>query len=143
MYGRSRASKLNEEGRLDEAVAEATRAAALDESDPEPLVDRAYAYAHLERYAEAVADLERALHLDREAAVLDTPLVDDAYFSALLGQARREAEGSPDDGVARLARYRERFPAGAHLADVETWTRRLRGEVRTEFVKRRLDDPDR
>jgi hypothetical protein len=32
------------------------------------------------------------------------------------------------------------FPKGRHLADVDEWSRRLRGEVRTEWVKRRIDD---
>jgi len=139
MYGRSRASKLVDEGRFEEAIEEATRAAAGDPDDPEPLVDRAHARIGLDHHAEAVRDLEAALRLDEAAAVLDTPLVDDAYFSALLGWAR-QADG--EEGVARIARYRDVMPSGAHLADVETWTRRLRGEVRGEFVKRRLDDPD-
>jgi tetratricopeptide (TPR) repeat protein len=140
VYGVSKAAKLNEAGEFEQAIVEATAAAAAEPGDPEPLIDRAFAHAQLERYADAVADLERALELDRAASVLDEALVDDALFSALLGQARAEAAGSPERAVATLARYRALRPTGGHAREVEEWTRRLRGEVRTEWVKRRVDE---
>ena len=142
VYGESKAAKLNEAGEFDQAIAEATRAAEAEPADPEPLVDRAFAYAQLERYPEAVADLDRAIDLDEVAVVLDESLIDDAYFSALLGQARAEAAvpGGVERAVATLSRYRERYTAGAHSADLIEWIRRLRGEVRSEWVKRRVDE---
>jgi tetratricopeptide (TPR) repeat protein len=134
-YGMSFAAKLTEQGKYDEAVAEATRAIERDEEDPEPLVERAAALTLLERYAPAAADFERALALDAEADVIDIDVVDDAYFSALLGAAR--AEPSVDAGVAQLARYRAILPEGRHLRDADEWARRLRGELKSEFVKER------
>jgi tetratricopeptide (TPR) repeat protein len=125
-YGMSFAAKLTEQGNYLEAVAEATRAAARDEEDPTPLVERAAAYALLERYPEAVADLESALGLDASAGVLETDVVDDAYFSALLGAAKLEAAaGSHDAAAATLTRYKSILPDGRHLADVEAWSARL------------------
>jgi hypothetical protein len=77
-----------------------------------------------------VADLERALLLDEQAQVLETDFVDDSLFSALLGQARLEAAADVAGALARLGHYRAVFPRGRHLADVETWSARLRGEGR-------------
>lgn len=125
-YGMSFATKLIEQGKYLEAVEEATRAAARDDEDPTPLVERAAAYALLERYPEAVADLEAALRLDETAGVLETDVVDDAYFSALLGAAKLEARASGDSAASTLARYRSILPAGRHLADAEAWAARLR-----------------
>ena len=98
-YGMSFAAKLTEQGKYAEAIEEASRAAARDDEDPAPLVERAAAYAWLERYPEAVQDLEAALALDQTAGVLETDVVDDAYFSALLG--RREGGGACLDGGGR------------------------------------------
>ena len=90
-YGMSFAAKLTEEGKYAEAIVEATRAAARDDEDPTPLFERAAAHAWLEQYPEAVADLEAAMVLDEAAGVLEMDVVDDAYFSALLGAAKAEA----------------------------------------------------
>ena len=87
-YGMTFAAKLIQQGKYAEAVEEASRAVARDEEDPAALVDRASAYAWLERYPEAVRDLEAALALDQVAGVLESDVVDDAYFSALLGAAK-------------------------------------------------------
>jgi hypothetical protein len=54
--------------------------------------------------------------------------------------AREEAKGSVEAGCARLASYLVTLPNGRHTADVRDWTRRLRGELESAFVKRRLDD---
>jgi tetratricopeptide (TPR) repeat protein len=135
-YGISFAQKLLDEGKFAEAAAAATRAIAADAEDPEPLFERATAYANLDRYAEAATDLERALKLDEEARVLETDFLDDAYFSALLGAARKEPVA---EGVKRLDRYAEIFPEGRHVADARDWQKRLRGELPSQFVKERLE----
>ena len=103
-YGMSFAAKMIQEGKYAEAIEEATRAVARDEEDPAPLVERASAYAWLERYPEAVKDLEAAIALDETAGVLETDVVDDAYFSALLGAAKLEARTLA--GGARPRRWR-------------------------------------
>jgi tetratricopeptide (TPR) repeat protein len=125
-YGMSFAAKMIQEGKYAEAVEEATRAAARDDEDPAPLVERASAYAWLERYREAVADLEAAIALDETAGVLETDVVDDAYFSALLGAAKAEAKTSPESAAQTLARYATILPGGRHLADAVAWPERLR-----------------
>jgi tetratricopeptide (TPR) repeat protein len=104
------AAKLIQEGKYAEAVEEASRAVARDDEDPAALVDRAAAYAWLERYPEAVRDLEAALALDQTAGVLETDVVDDAYFSALLGAARAEARTSIAAAERTLARYEHVLP---------------------------------
>ena len=125
-YGMSFAAKMIQEGKYVEAVEEATRAAARDDDDPAPLVERASAYAWLERYSEAVADLEAAIALDETAGVLETDVVDDAYFSALLGAAKVEAKASMESATKTLARYAGILPGGRHLADAAAWPDRLR-----------------
>ena len=128
-YGMSFARKLIDRGDYEEAIASATKEIAEGNDGPEILVDRATACDLAERYAEAVADFERAIELDATAKVLQRDLVDDAYFSALLTCARDEATRSVDAGVTRLDRYAQLLPKGAHLGDVGEWRRRLRGEL--------------
>jgi tetratricopeptide (TPR) repeat protein len=125
-YGMSFAAKMIEQGKYVEAIEEADRAVQRDEEDPAPLVERASAYAWLERYPEAVRDLEAALALDQTAGVLEIDVVDDAYFSALLGAAKVEAKTSPEAADKTLARYATVLPAGRHLADAAAWPSRLR-----------------
>ncbi len=125
-YGMTFAAKFIEQGKYAEAVEEATRAFERDEDDPAPLVERATAYAWLEQYSAAVNDFEAALALDGSAGVLEIDVVDDAYFSALLGAAKIEARTSLDSAVLTLARYRRVLPGGRHLADAELWPARLR-----------------
>ena len=125
-YGMSFAAKMIQEGKYAEAIEEATRAVARDEEDPAPLVERASAYAWLERYPEAVKDLEAAFALDETAGVLETDVVDDAYFSALLGAAKLEARTSLAAATQTLARYETILPGGRHLADAAAWPDRLR-----------------
>ena len=125
-YGMSFAAKMIQEGKYAEAIEEATRAVARDEEDPAPLVERASAYAWLERYPEAMKDLEAAIALDETAGVLETDVVDDAYFSALLGVAKVEAGSSLEAAAKTLARYGAVLPAGRHLADAAAWPDRLR-----------------
>ena len=136
-YGMSFAKKLTEDGRYDEAIAEATREIDLGNAGPEIHAERAAAYELLERWVDACDDFERALVLDREAHVLELDLVDDAYFSALLSCARADAERSVESGVARLDRYAASLPAGNHLGDAAEWKRRLRGELVSTLDKTR------
>jgi tetratricopeptide (TPR) repeat protein len=119
-YGMSFAAKMIQEGKYAEAIEEATRAVARDEEDPTPLVERASAYAWLERY------LEAAIALDGSAGVLETDVVDDAYFSALLGAAKLEARTSMEAASRTLARYGTILPGGRHLTDAAAWPDRLR-----------------
>ena len=126
-YGMTFAAKLIEQGKYAEAVDEATKAIARDDEDPAALVDRAMAHSWLEQYPEAVRDFEAALQLDEETGVLEIDLVDDAYFSAVLGAARAEAKTSIDVALQTLARYAARLPAGRHLDDARVvWPERLR-----------------
>ena len=129
-YGMSFAAKMIQEGKYAEAIEEATRAVARDDEDPAPLVERANAYAFLERYPEAVKDLEAAIALDETAGVLESDVVDDAYFSALLGAAKLEAQSSLDAATETLARYATILPGGRHLADAAAWPDRLRAASR-------------
>jgi hypothetical protein len=129
-YGKSFAAKLTEEGKYAEAIVEATRAAERDDEDPTPLFERAAAHAWLEQYPEAVADLEAAMVLDEAAGMLEMDFVDDAYFSALLGAAKAQAQTSMDAAAQTLARYKTVLPGGRHLADAEAWPDRLRATSR-------------
>lgn len=141
IYGISKAAKANEEGKYELAIEEATRAIALDEDDPEAPCERAFALSQLGRYAEAVADLELAIRLDEEEDMLDDTTVDDALFSALLGDAKELARTAVSAGAARLGRYAEILPKGGHLKDAREWARRLTGELKTtDIVKARLGD---
>jgi tetratricopeptide (TPR) repeat protein len=126
-YGMTFAAKLIQEGKYAEAVEEASRAVARDDEDPAALVDRASAYAWLERYSDAVRDLEAALALDQTAGVLELDVVDDAYFSALLGAAKAEALTSIEAAERTLGRYKTVLPDGRHLEDAALWPERLRG----------------
>ena len=128
-YGMTFAAKMIEEGKYAEAVEEATRAFDRDQDDPAPLVERATAYAWLEQYPAAVRDFEAALALDQTAGVLELDVVDDAYFSALLGAAKAAALTSTDAAVAVLARYQTSLSGGRHLDDAAVWSTRLRPAV--------------
>jgi tetratricopeptide (TPR) repeat protein len=136
-YGATRAAALFQSGDYEAAIAAATEDFEKDRENPEHLVDRARAAAVLERFDIALGDLDLALELDDDAAVLDSDIVDDAYFSALLGAARMQATTSREAAVKVLERYRRRWPTGSHHDDVAVWTRRLLGEVRTEWTKER------
>jgi tetratricopeptide (TPR) repeat protein len=134
-YGMSFAAELMEKGKYEEAVDAATSAIAADAANPEPFADRAAAYDYLERYADAVGDLEKALALNAAAPVIDQDNLDDAFFSALVGAAKIDAETSVDAGVALLARYGQVLPAGRHVKDAEDWRKRLRGELKSLLDK--------
>jgi tetratricopeptide (TPR) repeat protein len=130
-YGMSFAAELMEKGKYEEAIEAATRALEGAKDNPEPFADRATAYDYLERYAEAVVDLEEALKLNAAEKVIDHDNLDDAFFSALVGAAKLDAETSVEAGVARLARYVQVLPAGRHVQDSKEWRMRLRGELKS------------
>jgi len=136
-YGMSRAAVYNEAGEFEAALQAASEELAREGENSEHWWDRATALAALERYDEAVADFEHAQDADKKTAVLDDDMLDDAYFSALLGAARAAADVSA--GCARLGRYATRFPSGRHVSDAGDWQKRLRGELKSTFVKERLE----
>lgn len=128
-YGMSFAKKHIEEGDYDDAVKAATEAIDGGDAGPEPLADRATAYDLLERHAEAVADFEAAIAKNNAAKELDPFLLDDAYFTAVLACAQGEAKADLKKALARLDRYREVMPEGAHVAESKDWQKRLKGEL--------------
>jgi tetratricopeptide (TPR) repeat protein len=136
-YGKSKAATLIEREEYAEALAAAAAAIEAEPENPEHWLDRATALAALDRNGEALRDFEEARVRDRVVQVLEDDLVDDAYFSALLAAAR--AEGDVGAGCALLDRYAGCFPEGRHGQDARDWQRRLRGELRSEFVKERLE----
>ncbi len=137
VYGRSFASKLIQDGKYEQAIAEAAKAIALEDDNPEHYVDRAMACVQLGREADAVGDFKKALELDQVTNILETDLIDDELFSALLAAAR--AQSDVEAGCTLLASYRATLPKGRHLADVDTWSQRLRGQLPTDWSKRSLD----
>lgn len=128
-YGMSFAKKHIEQGEYDEAIAAATAEIEAGNSGPEPLFDRGTAYELSERWAEAVADFEAAIEKNRAEKELDPFMLDDAYFSAALAAARAEAPTNLTKALARLERYRELWPDGAHLFESRDWQKRLKGEL--------------
>ena len=128
-YGMSFAKKHIEEGDYEEAVKAATDALAGGDESPEHFVDRATAYDLLERHAEAVVDFELAIQKNNAEKELDPFLLDDAYFSAALAAARAEAKTDLKKALARLDRYREVMPEGAHVVESRDWQKRLKGEL--------------
>jgi tetratricopeptide (TPR) repeat protein len=132
-YGMSFAAELIEKGHYEEAIEAATTEMEADIANPEPFADRAAAYDYLERYTEAVSDLERALILNAPTPVIDQDNLDDAFFSALVGAAKVDAQGSVAAAIGRLSRYRHLLPGGRHLQDAEDWRKRFGGELKSEL----------
>jgi Flp pilus assembly protein TadD len=130
------AAELLEKGKYEEAVEAATRVIDGEKANPEAFADRAAAYDFMERYAEAVVDLEQALTLNAKEPVIDQDNLDDAYFSALVGAAKLDAETSVDAAVARLSRYARTLPRGRHIQDSADWRKRLCGELKSLLDKR-------
>ena len=134
-YGMTRAATLIEAGEFEAAVQAASEEITREGENSEHWWDRGSAFAALERYDEAVADFERAKDVDQKSGVLDDDMLDDAFFSALLGGARATANIA--DGCAKLDRYATLFPSGRHVQDAADWQKRLRGELKSHFVKER------
>ena len=123
------AKKHIESGEYDEAIAAATKSIEDGDAGPEPLFDRATAYDLAERYAEAVTDFETAIARNGVEQEIDPFTIDDAYFSALLAAARKEAEHDVAKGVTLLQRYMQYAPKGEHVGDCQDWQKRLKGEM--------------
>ena len=123
------AKKFIEDGEYDEAIAAATKSIEDGDLGPEPLFDRATAYDLAERYLDAVTDFEAAIAKNGVEQEIDPFTIDDAYFSALLSAARKEAEKDVAKGVTLLQRYLQNAPNGEHLGDCHDWQKRLRGEM--------------
>jgi tetratricopeptide (TPR) repeat protein len=129
-YGQSFALEHLSRGRHDEAMAEAKRAAAADPADPEPVLDLAQILLALGQNQPAVAEVERAVALDRKAMVLDDSVVDDTLFSALVRWASERAEaGGGAEAVGIIEKYAVLAPDSAtHHDEAASWIRRFRGE---------------
>jgi len=134
------AKKHIEDGDYEDAVKAATDAIEGGDASPEPLFDRGTALELLERYEEAVVDFERAIEKNAAVRELDPFALDDAYFSAALAAARAQAKADLGGAVARLARYREVLPEGAHAGESRDWEKRLRGELPSLLDKTRNVD---
>jgi tetratricopeptide (TPR) repeat protein len=136
-YGMSFAKKHIEDGEYDEAIKAATQSIDDGDAGPEPLFDRATAYDLAERHLEAVADFEIAITKNGVEQEIDPFTIDDAYFSALLAAARKEAEKDVPKAVTLLQRYLQFAPKGEHVADCRDWQKRLRGEMPSLLDKTR------
>lgn len=123
------AKKHIEDGEYEEAIAAATQSIADGDLGPEPLFDRATAYDLAERHLEAVADFEAAMARNAAEQEIDPFTIDDAYFSALLAAARKEAEKDVAKGVTLLQRYMQHAPKGEHVGDCRDWQKRLEGKM--------------
>ena len=128
-YGMTFAAELIEQGDYEEALDAATKAIEGGDTGPEPFADRGAALDFLERYAEAATELERAIALNETNRCLDKDVLDDAYFSALVGAAKHDAQTSVAAGVRHLERYAHVIPKGRHVHDAEDWRKRIRGEM--------------
>ena len=136
------AKKFIEDGDYDKAIDAATTSITDGDAGPEPLFDRATAYDLAERYLEAVTDFEAAITLNGAEQEIDPFTIDDAYFSALLSAARKDAERDVPKAVTLLQRYMQYAPKGEHVADCADWEKRLRGELPSLLDKtKNLDAP--
>jgi tetratricopeptide (TPR) repeat protein len=136
------AKKFIEDGDYDKAIDAATTTITDGDAGPEPLFDRATAYDLAERYLDAVTDFEAAITLNGAEQEIDPFTIDDAYFSALLSAARKEAERDVPKAVTLLQRYMQYAPKGEHVADCADWQKRLRGELPSLLDKtKNLDAP--
>jgi tetratricopeptide (TPR) repeat protein len=125
-YGMTFARELIEQGDYEEAEGEATKEIDLGRTGPRPWFDRGVARDLLERHEEAAHDFERAHALNLTAKEMDPFEIDDAYFSTVLSLAQRTSQAL---ALEWLARYRELFPSGGHVAESRDWEKRLRGEL--------------
>ena len=138
-YGRSFAAKLIEDEKYEEALVAGTEAEKRDPLDPEPILDRARALLALERWTDSADEIVRAMKLDEAAGILETDLVDDTVFQALLGEARMVNGTDLPRALAQLQRYVAIMPSGRHLADVKTWSGRLRGEGKKDPIVKEFE----
>jgi len=133
-YGQSFAMKHLNEGHLEEALAECEKGIAADGDDPEPVLDRAQVYLAMNRFEEVIADVKKAIELDKVAQIADDAVIDDTLFSALIGWG--QAMGGGEKAAALVEEYKKLLPKGVHLDDSAEWARRFRGHKET-WVKAR------
>jgi tetratricopeptide (TPR) repeat protein len=135
IYGALHSSKMVVDGLFDEAVEMATKEIATQPNEPEAYFNRGQALAALDRFAEAVADYQKALSMDDSASSVDPETIDDEIFFAL----RRAADAlraDPAEAVRTLERYREVLPRGRHVDDIAKWADSFNG-VETVWYRTR------
>jgi hypothetical protein len=128
-YGQSFAMKELERGNAEAALELANLEVERDPSDPEAVLDRAQVYLALERFGDAIADLEACRELDRETPILDDSIVDDTLVTALIEWGKRIAPDDPERAVALLGRYQTIMPDGNRGAELASWAKRFRGQT--------------
>lgn len=125
-YGRLLSTKLVAEGKFDEALAAATSEIALQPDEPEAHFNRGQAHAGQQRWAEAVADYQRALAMDPSDSAMDPETVDDELFFALRCWADQQ-QADPAAAAELLRRYTAILPDGRHRDDVAKWIDKWNG----------------
>lgn len=130
----SRARSLLDEGRLDEAVAEADKAIQKDEAYALAHLTRGEILLKLQRPDEGIASYERALELDPNLRSQAAANLAPAY------EARAKLRGSAGDLVGSLQDYNRRFDFGGVSAEL----RKERGivSIRVGAYKDALADFD-
>ena len=126
-YGRGFVQELIDDGQNEEALEAAVEALAEKPNLASAHFDHASALEALERGAEAIPSYEAALRLNIEERTVESFVLDDAYFSALVEAAQSLA--SKPEAVAMVARYRTHAPSGAHLKEVPEWEARFSGHA--------------
>jgi tetratricopeptide (TPR) repeat protein len=133
-YGRSFVQELLEDGREDEALTAAEQAVQEKPTFAAAHFDLGSVLEALGRTHDALGAYEAALlHNARERSV-ESFVLDDTYFSALIDAA--QAAGTTD-GPRILARYEEHAKDGGHASEVGEWMARLRGHAPSLLDKTR------
>lgn len=126
-YGRSFVQELIDDGRHDEAVEAAAAAVAEKPHHAAAHFDLAAALEANDRGIEAIPAYEAALFCNAKERSVESFVLDDAYFSALVDAA--QATGSKPEAVTMVGRYRAHAPLGSHLGEVSEWEARLSGRA--------------
>lgn len=126
-YGRSFVQELIDDGRSDEALDAAEKAVAERPKQALAHFDLASALESLDRGADAIPAYEAALECNLVERTVESFVLDDAYFSALVDAA--QALGAKADAVKLVGRYRDHAPSGAHSSEVSEWEARLAGRA--------------
>ena len=134
-YGVTFAQKFLQHGEYEQALTAAQQHAQREPDNPEPHHDLAKALTGLTRYAEAVAAYQEALRIDKEAQILSDWEIDDGLFSLTVAWAQTEKDQAEQLRILRL--YATTIPGGRHLKEAEEWALRVRGLLKTTFVKPR------
>lgn len=134
-YGRSFVQELIDDGKGEEALAAAQQVVAEKPNHAAAHFDHASALEALERGAEAVPAYEQALRCNALERTVESFVLDDAYFSALVEVA--QTLGEKPEAMAMVARYRTHAPHGAHLGEVPEWEARFAGTAPSLLDKTR------